>query len=117
MQALTTASAGRGVDPMAHRPQFVGDVLPYPTAMPGATNTKVRLIGRRAVVLRVVSCVNPRAARLAPPRNRSSLHRHGTYAWMAHIVGVSTLPEIIKQLANNHLRLIPMRFASGRVNA
>ena len=32
-------------------------------------------------------------------------------------VGVSTLPETIKQLANSHLRLMPMRLASGRVKA
>ena len=36
MQALTTAGTGGCVDPMAHCPQSVGDVLPYPATMPGA---------------------------------------------------------------------------------
>ena len=35
----------------------------------------------------------------------------------AYMVGVSTLPETIKQLANSHLRLMPMRLASGKVKA
>ena len=35
----------------------------------------------------------------------------------AYMVGVSTLPDTIKQLANSHLRLMPMRLASGKVKA
>ena len=34
-----------------------------------------------------------------------------------YMVGVSTLPETMKQLANSHFRLMPMRLASGRVKA
>ena len=38
-------------------------------------------------------------------------------SWLPYMVGVSTLPEIMKQLASSHLRLMPMRLASGNVNA
>ena len=82
MQTLATAGAGRGVDPMAHRPQSAGDVLPYPATVPGTVH-QYEGVGLRSVrralvpgcgVLREAQC---RQAGAAPTQYVSSSHRHG----------------------------------------
>ena len=89
METLATAGAGGSVDPMAYRPQFVGDVLPYPATVPGAVHQyECGLLrgGRPAVVL---GCGVLREAQgcqsgAAAAQYVSSSYRHGVLTWSGY---------------------------------
>ena len=75
-------------------------------------------VGHRLLFMRVAGMRNGRlgAERVWGQPSRIAIQKIPMEV-PAYMVGVSTLPETIKQLANSHFRLMPMRFASGRVKA